>query len=427
MKKAFSYLLITACCCAKLSAQKNLQYFVEKAKENSPLIDDNLNQSRANGIEAERLRAFYTKPQIGLVASYMFSPILSNDQGKTKFQPNVENANHYYGYDLAYSNGGTYQAMATITKPLFNEKSYETAREQLHVNSLASENTAKLSAHDLEKIVGDQYILCIQDKMLQEYVDTVLNLLSQQKEILQKLVQSGIYRQSDLTLLNIERKGFVAQQTAFKANYCRDLLDLNILCGIEDTNCIALPHSDLTLSSPVDRSSFLEKYRLDSLNIAAQRKMFELKYRPQVSLFGNAGLNAVYAPTILQRFGLSAGISLTYNLFDGGQKDLNRNKLAVQHKTVSLYKHNFLSQNAVRKNKILQELSTYVDRLREAEQQLNDYKTLLSVYKKEILSGQMSIVNYINTLKNMLALHRDYTLLFAQKQSLINAYNYWNW
>ena len=62
-----------------------------------------------------------------------------------------------------------------------------------------------------------------------------------------------------------------------------------------------------------------------------------------------------------------------------------------------------------------------------AEQQLKDYEVLLNSYKKEILSGQLSIINYTTVLKNMAIVQRDYTLLFSQQQSLINAYNYWNW
>ena len=408
-------------------AQNNLDYYITAAKQNSPLINDNINQSKANKFEVERLKAFYTKPQVGVTANYLFSPIISTDNNKTIFQPNADNATNYYGYDLAYSNGGQYQAMLNVTQPLFNSQRYKTATEQLNVTSQINENNAKLSEHDIEKIVTDQYILCLQDNKQVAYAEQMVKLLTDQKEILKKLIESSIYKQSDLTLLNIEFNNFQSQLTTFKANYRRDILDLNILCGIYDTALVQLQSTNLTLNSTVSNSFFLEKYHLDSLNLIAQQKAFELKYKPQLNLFANTGLNAVYAPTIPHRLGISAGLSFTYNFFDGKQKTINRNKIQVLEQSVSFYKNNFINQNSVRKSKILSELQSYTDRIAILEQQLKDYDLLLNSYKKEIISGQLSVINYTMVLKNLATVQRDYTLLFSQQQSLINAYNYWNW
>ena len=81
-------------------AQNNLEYYINTAKQNSPLVNDSKNQSKANQFDIERLKAFYTKPQIGITANYLFSPIISTDNNKTSFQPNAEGATNYYGYDL---------------------------------------------------------------------------------------------------------------------------------------------------------------------------------------------------------------------------------------------------------------------------------------------------------------------------------------
>lgn len=423
-KLILALLLIAANVCF---AQNNLNYYTTAAKQNSPLINDNKNQSKANLLDAERLKALYTKPQIGVTANYLFSPIISTDNNKTSFEPNSNGATNYYGYDFAATNGGTYQALLNVTQPLFNGQRYKTASEQLTVTSQINQNNSKLTEHDIEKIVTDQYILCLQDNKQTAYAEAMVKLLENQKDVLKKLVESSIYKQSDLTLLNIEHQNFLAQLTTFKANYRRDLMDLNILCGINDTALVQLQSTNLTLNSTVSNSMFLEKYHLDSLNLIAQQKAFELKYKPQLNLFANTGLNAVYAPTIPNRFGISAGLSFTYNFFDGNQKSMYQNKTQVLEQSVSFYKSNFITQNTVRKSKILTELQSYTDRISISEQQLKDYDLLLNSYKKEILSGQLSIINYTMVLKNMATIQRDYTLLFSQQQSLINAYNYWNW
>jgi outer membrane protein TolC len=411
----------------RVNAQNTLDYYIQTAKQNSPLINDNINQSKANKLEIERMKAFYTKPQVGVTANYLFSPIISTDNSQTNFQPNAESAKNYYGYDLAYSNGGQYQAMVNVTQPLFNGQRYKVFEEQLNITSQINENNAKLNEHDIEKIVTDQYILCMQDKNQIEYAEQMVYLLSEQKEMLKKLVENSIYKQSDLSLLNIEFNNFQSQLTTFKANYRRDLMDLNILCGIDDTSWVQLQSINLNLNSRVSDSKFLEKYRLDSLNLIAQQKVFELKYKPQLNFFANAGLNAVYAPTIPNRFGMSAGLSFTYNFFDGNQKAINRKKTQVLEKSVSFYKSNFITQNTVRKSKIQSELQSYTERIKILEQQLKDYEAVLNSYKKEILTGQLSIINYTLVLKNIATLQRDYALLLAQQQLLINAYNYWNW
>lgn len=408
-------------------AQNSLGYYIDAAKKNSPLIQDNKNQGKANQLEAERLKAFYTKPQIGITANLMLAPIINLDGQNPKLQISPETVNKYSGYDLANSNGATYQALLGVTQPLFNNVRYKTFAEQLNVATQVNQNTVKISEHDLEKVVADQYILCLLDTKQADYAESMMKLLDEQRTIIQKLVQSSIYKQSDLTLLNVEYQNFLGQTIAFKATYRRDLMDLNVLCGISDTSFVKLTPADLKLSPLTSASAFSEKYRLDSLNLVALQKNFELKYKPQVSLFANTGLNAVNIPTLPNRFGASAGLSLTYNLFDGGQKKISRTRTELLLGTVNAYKDNFNNQNSVRKNKILVELQSYTSRIAIAEQQLTDYQSVLSAYRKEIISGQMSIINYVVVLKNVAALQRDYTLLFSQQQLLINAYNYWNW
>lgn len=427
MKKIIAYLSLFIVNINVLISQTNLEYYIAAAKQNSPLINDNQNQSKVNQLEAQRLKAFYTKPQVGITASYIFSPIINLDNNQTKFEANSIGADKYLGYDFAAANGGQYQALLNLTQPLFNGQKIKTTTEQINVTSQISQNNIKLTSHDIEKIVTDQYILCLQGIKQINYSNSMLKILSEQKDIIKKLVDASIYKQSDLSLLNIEYHNFVFQQSSFAANYKRDIIDLNILCGIKDTSMVILNDLDLKLTPLTENSFFNEKYRLDSINLITSKNVFELKYKPQFNIIANTGLNAVYAPTIPNRFGLNAGFSFAYNFFDGKQKNINRNKTDIQLKTISYYKENFANQNTMRKIKIVNEFQSYTNRINIIEQQLKEYETLLTLYKKEILTGQLSIINYVTVLKNMATMQRDNTILLSQKQSLINAYNYWNW
>lgn len=410
-----------------LFSQTDLEFYINAAKQNSPLINDNQNQSKVSQLEAARIKAFYTKPQVGVSANYIFSPIINLDNNQAKFEANSNGADKYLGYDFAAANGGQYQALLNLTQPLFNSQKLKTSTEQINVISQINQNNVKITGHDLEKIVTDQYILCLQDIKQAVYVKSMLEILNEQKDIIKKLVEASIYKQSDLSLLNIEYQNFLFQQTSFNANYKRDLMDLKILCGIKDTSVVELKDIDLKLNSNSETSFFSEKYRLDSMNLITAKNVYELKYKPQLNLIANTGLNAVYLPTIPNRFGFNAGFSFAYNFFDGKQKNINRSKTDILLKSVSFYKENFVTQNSMRKTKILNELESYISRINITEQQLKEYNTLINLYKKEIITGQLSIINYVTVLKSMATVQRDNTLLSSQKQSLINAFNYWNW
>ena len=410
-----------------LIAQRDLFFYVEQAKINSPLIQDNKNQSEAAHLEIDRLKAFYTKAQVSLSAMYQFSPIISRDNGRSELVLNPAGAEKYSGYDIAASNGGIYQGFLNLNQPLFNGDRYKATAEQVLIGARINDNTIQLTGHDLEKFVTDQYILCLQDYKQAQYLINLIDIINDQKSMVSRLVENGIAKQSDLSLLNIEQKTQQAALNAFRAAYRRDLMDLRVLSGISDTTYQVLEEINLQLREEVAVSRFTERYRLDSLNLVATQKIFELKYKPVVGLYGNTGLDAVYAPTIPNRFGLSAGINFTMTLTDGKQRNITQQRTAVLMRSTQVYKNFFYNQNKVRKDRILTELKSISERLLIMEDQLREYQKLLELYKQELGRGQISVINYVTTLKSLILNQRDFVLLQTNRQLLVNLYNYWNW
>jgi outer membrane protein TolC len=425
----FKYYIVFAFCLTStaMKAQTSLPQFIEAAKTNSPLINENKNLIIANQAEAERIRAIYNKAQVGLSANYLFAPIYTTDNGKDRVVLNSDGADHYYGYDLGATNGGAYQGLLTITQPLFNSKRTELLADQALVSARMNQNNIRLTGHELEKTVTDQYILCLLDKRQADHQQEILQLLDQQRFIVKKLVNSSLLKSSDLTLLNIEYENNLGILTTYKADYHRDLMDLKILSGVKDSATVVLDSVSLSLKVNNSSSDYIEKYRLDSLNLVASQEAFETKYKPQLNVFANTGLNAVYLSTIGNRFGLSAGLSLTWSLLDGQQKQITRRKTNALLQSVSFYKDNFQNQNNVRKAKILTELQSYDSRMQHAQKQLTEYQSLINGYRKQIIQAQLSVIDFINVLKNRSAVQREYFLLESNRLLLINAYNYWNW
>lgn len=408
--------------------QRSVNEFVALAKQNSPLIKENQNLSKANQLEVERLKAQFTKPTIGLNGNYSFAPILSTDN-KTHIELNSKGAQKYYGYDVGLTNGGLYQGLVTVTQPLYYGGRYKAYEDQVNISTQINQNNIKLASHDIEKFVIDQYILCLLDLQQSKYAEDMVTLLEQQRTIVQKLVSSALLKQSDLSLLNIEYNDFKNQVVISKANYRRNLLDLNILAGIDDTSLVTL--DTLVLTPHIDASSFssqyLVRFRLDSLNLTATQRIFETRYKPQVNVFANSGLNASNISTLPRRFGVGAGVSLIWNFYDGKQKDITRRKTNILLQSVNAYRDNFLAVNDVRKNKFITALNSYKERGVLLLQQLNEYQSVINSYRRELLSGQQSVINFINIIRNMGLIQRDYSLLQTNQLLLINAYNYWNW
>jgi len=410
-----------------VSGQNDLNFYISNAISNSPLLNDFQNQVKINSLDNERLMAIYTKAQIGVSASYIFSPIINLDNSKARVELNAQNASKYIGYDIAASNGGQYLALLNVNQPLMNKGNLKTAMEQNNISSQIGQNNIVLTSHDITKFVIDQYLLCLLDLKQSDYTNTMTLILTEQKELVKELIDASVLKQSDLSLINIELSNFQLLYSINKNTYLRDLMDLNILCGLKDTSMVKIKETELNFTMNTNNSNFIEKYKLDSLSIQSSVNVMELKYKPQINLIANTGLNAVFAPTIPSRFGINAGINFSYSIYDGKQKNINRNKAEVLEQTISFNKEFFVNQNQLRKVKIMNEISSYESRIAIINQQMAEYEKLMNLYKKEIITGQLSIINYIAVLKNMASTQRDSAALLSQKQLLINTYNYWNW
>lgn len=427
MKNKIALTLLFSLAMCTVYAQNTLPEYLNLSYTNSPLINDNKNQVIANQAEAERIKALTQKLQLSINANYLFAPVYVTDGGHGHFDLNSSGATNYYGFDLGITNGGNFQGLASINQPLFTSKRANTLAEQSVVAGQVNTNNIKITRHDLEKSITDQYILCLLDKKQVENSTDNMQLIDQQRFIVKKLVNSSLLKNSDLILLNIEYENNQNILLTYKAAYHKDLLELKLLSGSRDTTSNVLDSLNLALKDMPNQSMFMEKYRLDSLNLMATQKAFETKYQPQLSLFANSGLNAAHVLGIENRFGVSGGLNFTWSILDGHQKDISRRKTNALLQSVSFYKSNFQFQNSQRKTQILDELHSYDGRLKNQYQQLKNYGALLNSYRTQVIQAQISVIDFINVLKNKVTVQRDLLQLETNRLLLINAYNYWNW
>lgn len=299
---------------------RSLHYYIETAKENSPLITDYRNQTEIEQAELERLKAMYTLSRLELNGDYLFVPVVSKDGGRTAFKWNARSATDYYGYDLG-EGGGSFHAGATWTQPLLGRNAYKIAQEQAKINTGITNNRIRMEEHQLERSVTEQYLLCLLDKAQIDFTDSVGTVITHRMEIVQKLVENGLSKQSDLNLLMIEKEANAELHTAARQDYHTHLMDLNLLCGVDDATEVALSdiNQPVRLYSNGEPSLFTEQYRLDSLNTATSLRSFNLQYKPKLDLFVNGGLQAGDFTGWYRHFGLSAGLTFSWTSSTAGR------------------------------------------------------------------------------------------------------------
>ncbi len=407
--------------------QHDLDFFIGKAMENSPLIHKNKNDKKLVQLDLQHMKTIYSKPEITVEASVLFAPILSHDNNKNQFKWVTKDAVDYTGYDIAATDGGQYQSVVSLKQGLFNGSKIQAFEEKAGIQNKKSDNTIELTAHELENVVGHQYILCLKSEKQAENSLALLSEVEDEMQTLHKLVQSAIYKQSDLMLLEIARQNYLQEYETFAAEYRNNLYDLNLLCGIDNETEVKIANVQFVRNPEIATDSrFLTSFLLDSLALAAGQKISELKYKPTLNLFANTGMNAVYLPDF-NRFGFSTGLTFNWTIFDGNQREIERQKTEINYETLQFEKQKSIVQNTVQKNYTVSQIQSLNKRIELANNQLEQYAELLKLYKIQLQQAEISVMDYKYLIKEIAAKKQEASLLEMEKQMVINAWNYWNY
>jgi outer membrane protein TolC len=427
MKPYFIALFLLHTYSCLYAQQRDLNYYIEQAQKNSPLINKNVNENQIVKLDLKQVSSILLKPEINLVSGVMFAPIISHDNNSNRFELVSDGATDYTGHDLALTDGGQYQALVSLRQPLLGVSKYKYYASKADISGKINDNNIALTIHELEQVVGYQYILCLKSVKQTENRLTLLKMLEDQSKTMKKLVENAIYKQTDLMILEIEVQNFRAEYKMSEAEYMTNLLDLNLICGIGDTSKVNLQNINFEIKSQNPGvSNFLTSYKLDSLIIISDQTIYELKYKPQLDLFADAGLNAAYIP-YPDRLGFSTGLSFTWNIFDGRQRNIQKEKSAINLQTLEFEKKNFMTQNDIGKKKILNQIKDVDQRINIIEKQSVQYRSLYDAYSKELSQGEVSVMDFKNLVKDIAARNQEILQLRMEKQLLINSFNYLNY
>lgn len=141
----------------------------------------------------------------------------------------------------------------------------------------------------------------------------------------------------------------------------------------------------------------------------------------------NGGLQEGDYARWYRHFGLSAGLTFRWTIFDGKQKRWKKRQAEWQRQSIQAYKENAEYQRRMRLRQCLSELDKYDKRADAFAKQLAVYEEVLSARIKEMEAGQVSVLDYITVLRSKIQTERNSLQLQTNRKLAVAAYNYWNY
>lgn len=389
---------------------KNLAYYLEQGKQNSPLLKDYQNQVTAARIDSQRLRAAYG-PQVNGVSNNSYAPLIRG-----------------IGYDAAITNGAQVSALVSASKELNGKKNLDNQLRGIDLQNQGLRNTSRISEQDLKRSIAAQYITTYGDWEQYRFNDHVLQLLKEEEVILKKLAQTGTYRQTDyLTfLVTLQQQELLLKQ--LRGQYQYNFAQLNYLCGVTDTTFTPMEDPALHIDHlpALENTVFFRQFEIDSLKLRNSDKSIDLLYRPKINLYTDGGFNSTLAIDPYKNFGVSAGLNLVVPIYDGHQRKMQHDKVAIAEATRKNYQDFFSRQYYQQLQQLAQQLGTTMELIDQASKQISYAEGLMEANKALLVHGDVRIADYVIAINNYLNAKNIITQNIVNKYQLINQINYWN-
>ena len=395
-----------------VASPRSLPDFLAVARQQSPLLRDLRNQVAQNRLDSLR-RAAQNGPQVSGVGAAVYYPALANRNGESVF-----------GYDQAITNGGNYAAVGQVSKPILNRFQLQTDYQLLANQGLTLRNNGSLSALDLRRSITDQFLTAYAAQLQLNFSRELLRDLRQQDQQLHKLVEAGIFRQTQYLsfYLSVRTQEVTVDQN--RLAYRRELGTLRALAGVADTALVPLTPPAPPTHRPLAglRAPAQRQYTLDSLRLLLQRRAVDAYYRPSVSLVADAGLqSASYRPLALgHSFGISGGVLLSVPIFDGHQRQLQYQRLELDEQSRRGYREFLTVQRRQQYQQLEGQIRAADALLARIREQLRIAEALVGATRQQLATGEVLILDYLNVLTSYRTL--QFSLTQAETDRLRSLY-----
>jgi len=404
------YFVISWCYVSVNGQSKNLQYFIDKAQANSPLLRDYQNQSASTHIDSLLVRANY-QPRINGSSVNSYAPLVKG-----------------FGYEQAITNGGALNAVVGVNQAFAGKRNLDAQFRSIQLQRQGIENTSAVSQQDLKKTITDQYITAYGTLQQLNFTLQTNQLLAKEETILKKLTEKNVYRQTDyLTfLVTLQQQQLAAkqQQIQFQNNYAT----LNYLAGLYDTGVVVLDDPGLVITElpGPENSIFFRQFTLDSLNVLNQKVLLDISYKPKLGVYADAGYNSTLAYNPYKNFGTSFGLNLNVPIYDGKKRKLQHLKLNITQLTTNGYRNFSRSQYNQQIAQLRQQYTATEELIGQINNQIKYSESLINVNSRLLETGDAKIADLVIALNNYLAAKNLLTQNTVSRLQIINQINYWN-
>ena len=389
---------------------KDIDYFINQGLQNSPLLKDYQLQIQTNAIDSQRLRVSYL-PQVNAGTAAAYAPVIKG-----------------WGYDGAITNLHTFNALMTVSQPIIGKDNINNQYRTLQLQNLGLQNQGKISEQDLKRSIVQQYIAVYGDLEQIRFNTELMDLLKEEESILKKLAEKGVYKQTDFLsfMVSIQQQELVIKQ--LHQQYQNNFSTLNYICGLSDTAYTILPAPQLLTDGlpPLEQTVFFQQYQLDSLKIKNTDQQIDFNYRPKINVYADGGYYSSFLITPYKNFGLSAGISLVVPIYDGNQKKMLHQKNTIAEQNRQNYLNFFSKQYKQQIAQLQQQLVLAEQLIQQATIQTKYAEGLIKAQRKQLVTGDVTITEYIIAIGNYLNAKNIITQNTINKLQLINQINYWN-
>jgi outer membrane protein TolC len=409
MKKYIVALLLFSGFCTLATGQvRTLDYYTKVGLAESPLIRNYANQLSSVVYDSALVKAV-KKPQVEARSVLQYIPVYGN-----------------FGYDEVVTDHGNYQGMVGVSQDIFRGKETDNRMEALNIRRKLLSNTAKITTNELTRMITDQYLSSVSAYNDLTFNRSFLELLNNENEIVKQLAAKGIYKQTDYLSLLVETQTQKILVRKLKSDYESSLRQLNVICGINDTSSYQLLMPEINVKGwpDITKSPGFMQYGIDSMRIMNEKSAIDIRYLPKVSWFADAGFLTHDLTVLYTHFGYSAGLSLSIPIYDGNQRNLEKQKLAIEENTRGKYRDNFLIRYNQQFLQLEQELKSEREISADLEKQLSTTDNLLKALKAELESGLIQMTDYLLAVKNYRIINKALSDSRIKILQIINDLNY---
>ena len=386
----------------------NLDYYINQGLQNSPLIKDYQYQISSGVLDSLILKT-QLKPQAAVNANIMIPSVINGE-----------------GYDKALTNGGNYIALIGVTQNIFYKKALSSQYTDININNKSVQNNSKITVNELKRDITQKYLEAYSDYNEILLNKKIIKLSIDQESTLKLFVNNGLYKQTDYQLYLIELENEKLQLKQSEQQFRNDQFELNILCGISDTNHYTLELPVIVENKKIDfnSSQLYQHFRIDSLKIANQKAITDAKYYPKFNLFADAGLESSDLINANKNLGFSFGLNCTMPIYDGKLRNLEYKKSAISENIRVNYRDFFKTQYNQQVLQKMSGLKSTKELINETKKQLEMSESLIVNYRQLLEKGEVSITDLIIAVRNDINIHFGLNKLQINELQTINEINF---